>query len=64
MSDGVMRLKSHVYEGFSRPIFDIAGSRELESTSPLHVATPEDCLAKDFLLQPYASIDEYEGTTN
>lgn len=57
MKTGEIALKSHVYNGFVKPIYDIAGSRELESTSPLHVATPFDCLETDMLLQPYTETD-------
>lgn len=51
VKNGLTTLKSHVYRGFSRPIYDPAGAHELEADSPLHIATPTDCLANDFLLQ-------------
>lgn len=40
-----------------KPIFDIAGFRELEADSPLHQSTPLDCYTKDFLLQPHTERD-------
>ena len=49
-----MKLKNHSYSSFVRPIFDIAGLRELDTTSPLRIATPIDCFNQDFLLQPYS----------
>lgn len=72
MSSGIITLKPHIYTGFSKPIFDIAGSRELEAGSPLHQNTPLDCYAKDFLLQqpfncltthsrPIETLRDYKG---
>lgn len=57
MQKGEVALKSHVYKGFVKPLYDIAGSRELESASPLHRAIPEDCLVNNMLLQPYVETD-------
>jgi hypothetical protein len=53
MQSGDLILKAHTYNGFVKPIYDIAGSKELSVTSPLHVATPTDCLDSNMLLQPY-----------
>lgn len=56
MQTGEIVLKSHTYKNFVKPLYDIAGSRELESASPLHIATPSDCLDNNILLQPYMEI--------
>ena len=57
MQTGNVVLKSHIYRGFVKPIFDISGSRELTADSPLHIATPLDCLQNNMLLQPYIETD-------
>lgn len=51
MKLGQIILKSHVYKNFIKPAYDIGGSRELESDSPLHIATPLDCLDNNMILQ-------------
>lgn len=57
MQKGEIVLKSHTYKNFVKPLYDIAGSRELEPFSPLHIATPSDCLSNNMLLQPYMESD-------
>lgn len=59
---GEIVLKSHVYKDFVKPIYDIAGSRELGSGSILHIATPLDCLESNMLLQPYIIGNDENGT--
>ncbi len=54
MKTGEIALKSHTYKDFVKPIYDAKGSRELEAGSPLHIATPKDCLENNMLQQPYA----------
>jgi hypothetical protein len=64
MSLGEMALSSHTYKDFIKPLFDITGSRALEASSPLHVATAEDCFMNNMLLQPYKdTIDTYDNIT-
>lgn len=53
-----------MYKNFVKPLYDIAGSRELEATSPLHIATPLDCFDNNLLLQPYTTVDEFGGQTH
>ena len=57
MQTGDVILKAHTYKDFIYPIFDIAGSKELTASSPLHIATPLDCLTNNMLLQPYTETD-------
>ena len=61
--NGAVTLKSHTYKNFVKPLYDIAGSRELESTSSLHIATPFDCLETNMLLQPYVGQTDDSGET-
>lgn len=62
MKTGELVLKSHVYKNFVKSIYDIAGSKELGSGSPLHIATPLDCLDNNMLLQPYVEeVDNDRG---
>lgn len=63
MQVGQITLKPHIYKDFVKPLYDIAGSRELESTSPLHIAVPNDCLVNNLLLQPYTDTDADGKTT-
>lgn len=58
-----MTLDAHIYKNFVSPIFDIGGSKELATDSSLHVATAEDCLVNNMLLQPYTEMvhDSYGG---
>lgn len=51
MQKGEVALNDHGYANFVKPVFDIAGSRELETGSVLHTATPKDCLENNMILQ-------------
>lgn len=59
IKSGELALKSHTYKNFVQPIYDVLGSKELAPVSPLHIATPLDCLQNNMLLQPY--VDETDN---
>ena len=48
-------LKGNKYSGYIAPTFDLGGSKELESGSPLSIASPLDCLKTNLLSDPYTS---------
>lgn len=52
-ASGIFELGYHQYTGFSRPIYNLTGLKELGTGSVLHVATPLDCLSNDLLQQPF-----------
>lgn len=64
MKTGQIVLQSHLYKNFVKSIYDIAGSRELDIFSPLRIASPEDCLKNNMLLQPYKEVTDSGNDNN
>lgn len=63
MKTGNIVLGIHTYKNFVKPIYDSEGAKELGVTSPLHTATPLDCLDNNLLLQPFTET-EYDNRGN
>lgn len=57
-------LKSQRYNSFYQSILDVGGSKQLETGSPLTVASPLDCAKTDLLLAPYTyTMSRWNGET-
>ena len=52
-----MKLKTHRYDTFSRPIYDLAGMHQIDTGSTLAINSPLDCLADNLMLEPYKDME-------